>query len=121
MTRAKQPNESYQGQRGIPGPPGPAGKAGAKGLKGDTGRRGVEGPRGLTGSAGAVGPAARVGNIQDVARQLSYVDRSIDNIYNEMGTHIERMTRLQRELDILRERVRNLAAAQPLKAMTAKI
>lgn len=59
--------------------------------------------------------------MKEVAEQLSYVDRSIDNIYNEMGTHIERMTKLQRELDVLRDTVRNLASAKPLKALGAKV
>jgi hypothetical protein len=124
MIPPKKSPKTYRGQRGIPGPPGPAGKAGAEGLKGDTGRRGLEGPRGLQGSAGAmgaVGPAGKMGSLKDIAKQLSYVDRSIDNIYNEMGSHIDRMTQLQRELDNLRETVRNLASAKPLKAMSAKI
>jgi hypothetical protein len=115
MAAARKPREFSRGQRGIPGPPGPAGP---EGLRGEVGQRGNEGPRGLTGSAGAigaVGPAGKVGSIKDVAKQLAYVDRSIDNIYNEMGTHIERLTRLQRELDTLRETVRNLAGAKPLR------
>ena len=119
MTAAKQRRSTPRGRRGLPGPPGPAGKAGSEGVKGDTGQRGLEGPRGLTGSAGAmgaVGPSGRVGSMKDVAKQLTYLDRSIENIYNEMGNHINRMTRLQLELDIMRETVRNLAAAKPLKA-----
>ncbi len=44
-----------------------------------------------------------------MARQIAYVDRSIENIYNEMGTNIQRMTELQRDLDSLRETVRQLA------------
>jgi hypothetical protein len=47
-----------------------------------------------------------------MAKQLHYVDRSIDNIYREMGTHITRMTELQRELDSLRNTVRQLAAVK---------
>jgi DNA anti-recombination protein RmuC len=43
-----------------------------------------------------------------MAKQVHYIDRSIDNIYNEMGAHITRMEKLQRELDSLRNTVRNL-------------
>jgi hypothetical protein len=87
-------------------------------LRGEAGQRGMEGPRGrtgLSGASGAVGPAGKVVNLKDVAKQIAYVDRSIENIYNEMSKHIERMTRLQRELDTLRETVRNLASAKPLR------
>jgi hypothetical protein len=34
-----------------------------------------------------------------MAEQLVYIDRSVENIYREMGNHITRMTQLQRELD----------------------
>jgi hypothetical protein len=43
-----------------------------------------------------------------MAKQVQYIDRSIDNIYNEMGAHITRMTHLQRELDSLRDSVKRL-------------
>ena len=129
-----------QRQRGIPGPPGPAGIAGPEGAKGDTGAQGIEGrkglkgdtgspgmggdkglqgetgsrgaggPRGYTGVTGAIGPAGRAGTFKDIAKQVHYIDRSIENIYNEMGSHIARMTQLQRELDSLRDTVRQLAA-----------
>lgn len=112
------------GLRGIPGPPGPAGPAGEKGAtgsrgtagdqgaKGDTGSQGIGGPRGQTGMKGpegAIGPAGRVTNFGDLVKQVTYVDRSIEHIYNEMGTHITRMTQLQKDLDALRETVRQLA------------
>ena len=94
------------GQRGIAGPPGPVGKTGEDGSAGPQGRRGKRG------SQGAIGPAGRVRNFADMAKQLHYVDRSIDNIYQEMGSHIRRMTELQRELDSLRNKVRQLAAVK---------
>lgn len=130
MTKPKASKRVSQGQRGIPGPPGPAGPAGdtgaqgIKGLKGDTGSQGHEGDKGETGSQGvggprgqagmkgpegAVGPAGRTTNFGDLVKQVAYVDRSIEHIYNEMGTHITRMTQLQKDLDILRETVRQLA------------
>jgi hypothetical protein len=98
--------------RGIPGPAGPAGPAGATGPRGLTGSQGIEGRRGemgLVGRAGAIGPSGKAGSIEEVVKQIQYVDRSIENIYNEMGTHISRMTQLQRDLDSLREIVRKLA------------
>jgi hypothetical protein len=45
-----------------------------------------------------------------MAKQVHYIDRSIENIYNEMGVHISRMTQLQRDLDGLRDTVRQLAS-----------
>ncbi len=45
--------------------------------------------------------------------QLEHIDRSIDHIYQELGTHISRMTQLQHELDALRATVRQLAAQTP--------
>ena len=110
--KVKKHKRVSQGQRGIPGPPGPAGKAGPTGEKGDTGSQGAGGPRGRTGSKGAdgaVGPAGKATSLGDLAKQVTYIDRSIENIYNEMGSHIARMTQLQRELDNLRETVRQLA------------
>jgi hypothetical protein len=103
--------KTSRGKRGLPGPPGPPGKSGHEGPKGESGSRGIEGPRGHTGSRGlqgVVGPAGRTKNFADVAQQVAYIDRSIENIYNEMGTHIQRMKDLQRELDALRETVRQL-------------
>jgi hypothetical protein len=108
-SRGAKGEKGETGQRGIPGPPGPSGKAGVEGAKGPEGRRGRVGVRG---PEGAVGPAGRVRNLGDVAGQLHEVDRSIENIYKEMGTHIAQMTRLQQELDALRDRVRQLTAAR---------
>ncbi len=94
-----------RGERGLQGPPGPPGP------KGETGAQGIAGPRGpigLTGLAGPVGPPGRVRNLKDVAKQIAYLDRSIENIYSEMGSHIERLKELQRELDTLRKVVGEL-------------
>jgi hypothetical protein len=109
-TKRARTSRGATGQRGIPGPPGPAGETGAKGPRGQTGLKGAEGRRGMTGSDGAIGPSGRVGSLVDVAKQMQYIDRSIENIYNEMGSHISRMTDLQKELDGLRETVRTLVA-----------
>jgi hypothetical protein len=107
------------GLRGIPGPPGPAGAVGATGPRGEIGSRGAEGPRGskgLTGEAGAIGPMGGAATLKDVAKQVQYIDRSIENIYNEMGVHISRMSELQKDLDSLREIVRRLANTTGLRA-----
>ncbi len=57
-----------------------------------------------------VGPAGKIRNLKSVAKQIAYLDRSIENIYTEMGTHIQRLKELQKELDALREVVRQLRA-----------
>jgi hypothetical protein len=109
MTQAK---KNLRGERGLPGPPGPPGKSGHEGAKGESGSRGIQGTRGRAGSRGlqgVVGPAGRSKNFADVAKQVAYIDRSIENIYNEMGSHIQRMKQLQEELDSLRETVRQLS------------
>lgn len=101
-----------RGARGLPGPPGPPGRSGHEGPRGKSGSRGTEGQRGRTGLRGlkgVVGPAGQIRNLTDVAKQVASIDRSIENIYNEMGTHIQRMKDLQQELDSLRETVRQLA------------
>jgi len=109
IVRGTKGEKGQTGQRGIAGPPGPVGKTGEDGSAGPQGRRGK---RGSQGREGAIGPAGRVRNFADMAKQLHYVDRSIDNIYQEMGSHIRRMTELQRELDFLRNKVRQLAAVK---------
>src|SRR3954462_1194072 len=113
------------GERGLPGLPGTPSPAGSIGLQGETGSQGKQGLRGKTGlkgsegatgpagrkgREGATGPAGKGGTLKDVAQQVHYIDRSIENIYNEMGVHITRMKKLQSELDSLREIVRRLAA-----------
>jgi hypothetical protein len=120
--KVKRRRKNQVGARGLPGPPGPPGLAGVQGetgsqgiqgLRGKTGLKGKEGaagPAGQKGREGAIGPAGRVGTLKDVAKQVHYIDRSIENIYNEMGAHITRMTQLQSELDSLRDIVRRLAA-----------
>ncbi len=64
----------------------------------------------MTGREGAVGPAGKVRNLKEVAKQIAYLDHSIENIYAEMGSHIQRLKELQGELEALREVVRDLRA-----------
>ncbi len=108
-----------RGERGRQGPPGPPGPAGPKGETGAQGIVGPTGPVGLTGPRGAVGPAGKIGNLKDVAKQIAYLDRSIENIYTEMGSHIQRLKELQGELDALREVVRQLGADASSEASSA--
>jgi|SRR5579872_3979644 len=111
MRAAKAVKRNHRrGERGLPGPPGKPGPEGPRGEIGFQGREGLRGPAGLRGPEGVVGPAGKIENLEDMAKQVAYVDRSIENIYNEMGAHINRMTQLQQELDSLREAVRQLAA-----------
>ncbi len=101
-----------RGERGRQGPPGPPGPPGPKGKTGVQGIAGPRGPVGLTGGRGAVGPAGKIGNLKDVASQIAYLDRSIENIYTEMGSHIQRLKELRAELDALRAVVRQLGAGR---------
>jgi Collagen triple helix repeat (20 copies) len=109
IVRGAKGEKGHTGQRGIPGPPGPAGKTGEEGSQGP---RGWRGKMGSQGPEGVIGPAGKVRNFADMAKQLHYVDHSIDNIYREMGTHITRLTQLQRELDSLRNTVRRLGSSK---------
>lgn len=102
--KAATSRKSSRRERGLQGPPGPPGPAGPRG------QEGARGPIGLAGPAGAIGPAGRISNLRDVGKQVAYLDRSIENIYREMGSHIKRLTELQGELDSLREIVRQLAS-----------
>ena len=99
-----------RGPRGIPGPPGPPGPRGDTGQRGATGPQGPRGRAGVRGPVGALGPAGEVKSLPEMIAQLEHIDRSIDHIYQELGSHISRMTQLQHELDALRATVRQLAA-----------
>lgn len=66
----------------------------------------------MSGETGAVGPVGKIVSLEEMTKAVHYIDRSIENIYNEMGTHISRMTQLQKELDLLRETVRKLALSR---------
>jgi hypothetical protein len=107
-SRGPKGERGRRGERGIPGPPGEPGRSG---VEGPEGRQGERGETGYQGPRGAIGPAGGVRDVAQIAEQLQYVDRSIENIYKEMGSHITRMTQLQRELDALRDHVRELVAA----------
>jgi peptidoglycan hydrolase CwlO-like protein len=65
----------------------------------------------LSGARESYRSCGGIRRVAQISEQLQYVDSSIENIYKEMGSHISRMTQLQRELDALRDRVRRLAEA----------
>jgi Collagen triple helix repeat (20 copies) len=92
--------KTTKGERGIQGPPGPAGPAGPRGIQGLTGKSGK------TGIPGAIG---KVKNLTEVGIQLKVVDKSIEHIYKEMDNHITQLSQLHKQLDSLRDIVRNLA------------
>ena len=100
-----------RGQQGTPGPPGPAGPPGPIGK---TGGRGTSGRRGATGARGHIGIAS--GSPKEHLKVMRDVDKHLENIYGELDTHIGRMSKLQREIDELRGRIRTAADANPWKA-----
>jgi len=91
-----------RGERGIPGPAGPAGPIGKTGHVGDPGHSGTRGPKGEAGA-----PPTTLKGRKVVLRAL---DRHIDNIYGELTNHMTRITRLQREIDDVRAKIKTLIA-----------
>ena len=79
------------------------GKTGATGATGAKGRHGDKGAKGSTGSAGK--DRARVGGRN---RLLVSVRQHIDRIYDELETHVARMTDLQRQVNELRAKIREI-------------
>lgn len=122
MANAKRP-----GVRGIAGPPGPAGPRGetgatgaagprgAKGERGDKGKRGAKGERGARGERGAKGLRGATGASGQslpmsagVLPQLNDIERTIEDIYNELDIQMKRMAQIQQQVDDLRTTVRAL-------------
>lgn len=82
-------NQGPRGLRGIPGPPGPRGAAGA------TGHSGARGPKGAKGST-------RPATSSERQRLLVSVERHIENIYGELTVQMQRMAKLQEQVEELR-------------------
>ena len=99
-----------RGERGLPGPPRKTWPRGTERRDWFPRKRGTERSRWFEGPTRSNRPAGKIRNLKNMAAQVEYLDRSIENVYNELGTHIKRMTQLQQELDSLREAVRQLAA-----------
>lgn len=107
---AKQ-EQGPRGQRGLPGPPGPPGLAGLDGNQGPAGRIG---PAGATGHSGARGPKGATGSSgrtpggKNRQRLLLSVERHIENIYAELTVQMQRMARLQVQVDELRAKLKRV-------------
>jgi len=105
---AKQ-RQGPRGHRGSPGPPGPPGSVGSAGEQGPIGK---SGPAGATGRSGARGPVGAKGSDKPVdknrRRLLVSVDRHIENIYGELTAQMQRMAKLQRQVDELRAKIRQV-------------
>jgi hypothetical protein len=105
---AKQ-GQGPRGHRGIPGPQGPPGSAGSAGKQG---RIGKSGRAGATGRSGARGPVGAKGSDspggKSRRRLLVSVDRHIENIYGELTAQMQRMGKLQQQVDELRAKIRQV-------------
>jgi hypothetical protein len=90
-----------RGERGIPGPPGPAGPSGKAGRVGTAGATGPRGPKGEKGGQ----PATSKGR----KRLMREVDRHIENIYGELVAQMRRLSRIQAQVDELRDKIRAIS------------
>lgn len=95
---AKQ-KQGPRGQRGIPGPPGPRGSAGATGQSG---------ARGAKGAKGAKGGRTRTHGGKGRQRLLMSVERHIENIYGELTAQLQRLAKLQVQVDELRSKLKRV-------------
>jgi hypothetical protein len=96
-----------RGARGIPGPPGPAGVTGRTGATGATGAKGTRGDKGATGLTASAGKdgKGRIGSRNEV---LSSLLQHIDEVYTELELQVARMTDLQRQVNELRGKIREI-------------
>lgn len=99
MGRMAKLTQGARGQRGIPGPPGPRGSAGATGHSG---------ARGAKGAKGARGPKTRPPGLKGRQRLLLSVERHIENIYGELTVQMQRLAKLQAQVDELRAKIRRV-------------
>jgi len=74
------------------------------GKTGRVGAAGEAGPRGAKGSAGSDPAPSQKRRKQFIAS----VDRHIENIYSELTVQMNRMARLQVQVDELREKIRKV-------------
>ena len=106
---AKQ-TQGPRGYRGIPGPPGPAGSVGSAGEQGPIGKSGPAGATGRSGARGATGATGspRRSDGKNRRRLLVTVERHIENIYGELTVQMQRLAKLQRQVDELRAKLRQV-------------
>lgn len=98
-----------RGQQGIPGPPGPrgsVGSAGDQGPAGKAGRAGEKGHSGARGPKGATGSTTRPPIVKGRRRVLASVERHIENIYGELTVQMQRLAKLQAQVDELRAKLK---------------
>lgn len=98
-----------RGQRGIPGPPGPRGAAGSQGHQGPAGkagRVGAAGHSGARGPKGSKGSPTRNPGDKGRRRLLITLDGHIENIYAELTVQLQRMGKIQAQVDELRAKFR---------------
>src|SRR6185436_9756189 len=86
------------------GPRGPAGPAGPKGRPGERGAHGTKGDQGARGPVGLLGPDAEPTTL------IKALDVQVERIYRELTSQMNRMTRLQGQLDEGRSAIREWAA-----------
>lgn len=98
---AKQ-QQGRRGKRGVRGPAGPAGKAGKGGHAGATGHMGARGQKGATGST------TRPPIVKGRRRLLASVERHIENIYGELTVQMQRLAKLQAQIDELRAKLKQV-------------
>jgi hypothetical protein len=84
------------------GPRGPAGPAGPKGRPGERGAHGTKGDQGARGPVGLLGPDA------EPKKLIKALDVQVEGIYRELTSQMNRMTRLQGQLDEVRSAIRRL-------------
>jgi hypothetical protein len=97
-----------------PWPPGPAGPTGASGSRGATGARGAAGSKGITGARRERGEKGGGGGAASfpapVRQQLSEIELTIEDIYQELDVQMKRMAQIQQQVDDLRGKIKLLTA-----------
>jgi hypothetical protein len=106
---AKQ-SQGPRGRQGIPGPPGPKGSTGSAGHQGPIGKSGPTGATGQSGARGLTGAkgATRAAGGKARRQLLISVERHIENIYGELSVQMQRMAKLQQQVDELRGKLRQV-------------
>jgi len=85
--------------RGLPGPAGPTGP---RGMRGERGRQGAKGERGSKGPVGLLGPDA------EPSKLIKALDIQVEGIYRELTSQMNKMARVQAQLNEVREAIRRL-------------
>ena len=105
-------NRGRRGAPDIPGPAGPPGKVGATGAKGKPGPAGQRGLRNVPGNAGGAGPEGPLLTRSARTKLLDGVEGQIEEMRRELMVHLKGVTRLQAQMDEVRESIRQLTASR---------